>query len=176
MFETRSGKPWQSLEQREYFEEKKKEAFLGLEDFFSDPEFKKMPFFNMYSKGFKTWQKWDFKIMPNIHPFQLFLNEYNNFNLYIENLDYILRCQLAQGDIEKELFDICMNEIKLRKLKMDSELDMKLKSNFNYIFKDEKSKKDFHTGLQQSILQRSKDLYLSSKETLSNNDSTDSTE
>ncbi len=167
MFETKSGKPWNSVEQREYFKEKKKETFSGLEQFMRDPEFKKLPIFDIYN-NYKLFQKFDFKISPLIHPFQLFLNQYNQFNEYINNLEFILKSQMACDDIDEEHYNICMDEIFKRKYMMDSELDMKKKSNFNNIFIDENNKKEFIEGLQLSILQRCKEIYNSRAKTSEN--------
>ena len=171
MFETKSGKPWNSVEQRNFYNEKKKETFSGLEQFIGDPELKKIPIFNIFN-NYKLWQKFDFKISPLINPLQLFLNQYNQFYEYINNLEFVLKSNLACGDIDKEQYNICMDEIYKRKYMMDCELNMKKKSNFNNIFKDENDKKEFICGLQVSILQRCKDLRSTHTETCENSPTT----
>ena len=91
-FKTKSGLPFNSTEQREYFEKLKNEAYIGLEKHIGDPELHKIPVFGVF-RDYKLWQKFDFEEqIPQITPMQLFLNTYKEFKKNCDDLRYI--CEL----------------------------------------------------------------------------------
>lgn len=133
--ETISGTPFGSVEQREYFNKLKGQVMSGLEQFMHDPEFSKMPFFRQY-KSFHEWRKYDVKFGFNqVHPMCLFLQNYLEFQKYIEKVDYEAKSKHACGDYTQEQLDLTLTEIEKRKLLVESEIfiekkqELKLKYN-----------------------------------------------
>jgi len=150
-FKTHSGCPFNSAEQRKYFEEERNNCMKGIEQYCSDPEFYKLPFFNVY-KDYKTWQKFDFiDVIPQITPMQLFLNNYKEFMKNTHDLKYVCKSKLACNDISQEEHDFIMKELELRELFMESQLDLKKKKSFYNIFKNETEKNQFFERLGDSV-------------------------
>tara|TARA_R110001592_G_C12767003_1_gene713512 strand:+ start:6 stop:536 length:531 start_codon:yes stop_codon:yes gene_type:complete len=155
-FKTRSGMPFNSTAQRNHYEKLKKEAFLGLEQHIGDPELYKLPVFGVY-RDYKLWQKFDFvDFIPQITPFQLFLNNYKEFTKNCEDLRHIVGSKLARKDISQDEHDFIINEIELRELYMESQLNLKKKKCYNNIFKNEDEKRSFEERLGDSIIYSAK--------------------
>lgn len=168
MFETRSGCPFNSTEQREYFDKCKKEAFLGLEAHLGDPELYKLPIFGIF-RDYKLWQKFDFKNkIPQIHPVQLFLNTYKEFLKNCEDLEFATKSKFACKDIGQKEYDYIMEELELRKLFMESQLFPSKKKYLNNLLSDEKKRHEFYERLPDSIIYNAKTYTRDSGETPEN--------
>ena len=154
-FKTKSGLPFNSTEQREYFEKLKNEAYIGLEKHIGDPELHKIPVFGVF-RDYKLWQKFDFEEqIPQITPMQLFLNTYKEFKKNWDELRYICESKLARKDIDEVEFNYIIKEINIRELYMESQLNLKKKKYFNNLL-NENEKRTFFERLGESIIYSSK--------------------
>ena len=151
-FKTKSGCPFNSTEQREYFEKLKNEAYSGLEKHIGDPELHKLPVFGVF-RDYKLWQKFDFvDKIPQITPMQLFLNTYKEFIKNCNDLRYICESKYARKDIDEEEYNFIIKEIEIRELYMESQLNLKKKKSFNNLFKNEDEKRTFFERLGESVI------------------------
>jgi len=135
MIETHSGTPHMSHEQRLYFERKKKEALGGLESFFSDKDFWKMPMCSQY-RDFHTWRMNDVK-KGVMHPIHILKCNYDQFIKYIEMIDYESTCKYEAGDISEELYDAIVSEMEIRRIFFDAEFSIEAKKIIHKIYNEE---------------------------------------
>ena len=167
-FKTKSGLPFNSTEQREYFEKLKNEAYSGLEKHIGDPELHKLPVFGVF-RDYKIWQKFDFlNTIPQITPMQLFLNTYKEFKKNCDDLRYVCESKYARKDIDEEEYNFIVKEIEIRELYMESQLNLKKKKSFNNLFKNEAEKRTFFERLGESVIYRAKVHACNSSDTTEN--------
>jgi len=165
-FETHSGLPFNSIEQRQHYENLRKKCLEGLDDLTDDSELFLIPVFNIY-KDYRIWQKLDFKNkIPEISAMQMFLNNYYEFKKNTKDLRFVCSSKLAAKDISQNEYDYIEKELNLRELFMESQLNPSKKKIFNNSI-NETEKKEFFERLGDSVIYNSK---------RKNNDGCDTTE
>ena len=162
MIETHSGTPHMSHEQRLYFERKKREALAGLESFFGDKDFWKMPVCSQY-RDFHTWRMHDVK-SGCIHPVHILKCNYDQFIKYIEAVDYESRCKYEAGDISQELYDAIVGEMEIRRLFFDAEFSTEAKKIIHKIYNAEE-RAEIRSRFSKSLIECAKEQIESRSQT-----------
>ena len=154
MIETHSGTPHMSHEQRLYFERKKKEALSGLESFFADKDFWKMPMSSQY-RDFHTWRMNDVK-SGTMHPVHILKCNYEQFIKYAERVEYESRCKYEAGDISEELYDAISEELEIRRIFFDAEFSTEAKKIITKIYNEEE-RAEIRSRFSKSLIECAKE-------------------
>ena len=154
MIETHSGTPHMSHEQRLYFETKKKEALGGLESFFGDKDFWKMPMCSQY-RDFHTWRQNDVKT-GYMHPVHILKCNHDQFIKYAEKIDYESRCKYEAGDISEELYDAIIEELSIRRIFFDAEFSTETKKIIHKIYNEEE-RTEIRSRFSKSLIECAKE-------------------
>jgi len=151
MLKTFSGTPYLSVEQREHFEQQKKQLLEEMPELLQYDDIHRWPLWTLLD--WKTFLKHDCHQI-GVHPihtaFQMLFEYRRTYNKRM----YELQCAYESNTIDAELYECLKFEMNMNLAFVESEFDVKAKKDFDIRYGDKVQRAKFTECLQRTIAER----------------------